>query len=206
MASRAEHAEDEQGTDTSGLDEPTLVSRAQDGDTESFDQLMSRYEGRLFRYAYGLVGNRQDAEDVLQESWIRVWRALPSLGASAAFGGWTYRIVTHQCMNLLKRLGSRRTDPIDAHQLPESGPGQLSGRPTTGPDPETAAQTRLQLEDLVQQLHRLPPEQRACWLLREVHEHSYREIGLALSVPESTVRGRLAQARGNLAKGMSSWQ
>lgn len=69
------------------LDEATLVARAQDGDPDSFEQLVIHYEGRLYRYAFQMLGNRQEAEDIVQETFIRIWRALPGLTDAGAFSG-----------------------------------------------------------------------------------------------------------------------
>ncbi len=109
------------------LDEPTLVARAQDGDLAAFEALVDRYQGPLFRLARRMLTNHTDAEDVVQDSLIAIWR-------------------------------------------------------------------------------RLPPRQRACWLLREVHGRSYPEIAAILAITDTAVRGQLARARAGLARGMSSWR
>ncbi|WP_312589196.1 RNA polymerase sigma factor [Corynebacterium dentalis] len=196
----------EEPAGASGLDEATLVARAQDRDVAAFEELVTRYENRLYRYAYSILGNRADAEDVLQDTLLRVWRALPALTDSQAFSGWAYRITTHRCWDVLSRQRLRRTDAVDPHQMPDSADSHYGVGATGSPDPVTTTETGHQMEDLARLVQQLPPDDRACWLLREVHQRSYREIAAALSIPESTVRGRLARARQQLAKGMSSWQ
>lgn len=203
MSHRTSATQGEGASGLSMMDEATLVARAQDGDLQAFEELVVRYENRLYRYAYGMLGNRSDAEDVLQESLIRMWRALPSLTTAEAFGAWVYRITTHRCRDVLARRSARRTDPVDPHELPDESSVHATLAP---PDPARSAETRHQLDSLAELVGKLPPDDRACWLLREVHQRSYRSIALALSVPESTVRGRLARARKELAKGMSSWR
>ena len=204
--SQAAAAESQDPAGASALDEATLVARAQDEDVAASEELVTRYENRLYRYAYSMVGNRADAEDVLQEALLRVWRALPSLADPRAFSGWVYRITTHRCWDVLSRQQARRTEVVDPHQFPETTDKHGSAGARGWTDPVTAAETGHQMEDLARLVQHLPPDDRACWLLREMHERSYREIATALSVPESTVRGRLARARQQLAKGMSSWQ
>ncbi|MGX5357523.1 RNA polymerase sigma factor [Kocuria sp. KH4] len=192
--------------DAAALDEDTLVARAQDGDVDAFEVLVVRYEGRLYRYAYGMVGNRQDAEDVVQDALIRAWRALPTLTTPGAFGGWLYRITSRRCLDLLQRAGSRETEPWAPEEMPDS----TAPRDTVGPrppsDPAAATETAHQMDDLTRLVHQLPPPLRACWLMREVQERPYREIAQALSISEATVRGRIARARAELAKGMMSWR
>lgn len=206
MTSQAASADPEEPADAAGLDQTTLVARAQDGDLAAFEELVIRYENRLYRYAYGMLGNRADAEDVLQDTLIRVWRALPTLTTPDAFSGWAYRIATHRCRDVLARRQFRRTDPVDPYQLPENATAYPGGSAAVPPDPATATETGHQMDELSRLVQRLPPDDRACWLLCEIHQRSYREIAAALSIPESTVRGRLVRARKQLAKGMSSWQ
>lgn len=192
--------------EVAALDEDTLVARAQDGDVDAFEVLVLRYEGRLYRYAYGMVGNRQDAEDVIQDALIRAWRALPTLTTQGAFGGWLYRITSRRCLDLLQRTASRETDPWAPEEMPDS----TTPRDTVGPqppaDPASATETAHQMDELTRLVHQLPPPLRACWLMREIQERPYREIAQALSISESTVRGRIARARAELAKGMMSWR
>lgn len=188
------------------LDEDTLVGRAQDGDVDAFEELVTRYEARLYRYAYGMLGNRHDAEDVVQNTLIRVWRALPSLTIRGAFGGWVYRIASRRCLDLLQQSATRRTDARAPEELPESAEAAHAIGPPPPADPAQVAEKQGQLDELARLVQLLPPEQRACWLLREVQGRSYIEIAQALSVTESTVRGRLVRARARLAEGMQSWQ
>lgn len=189
-----------------GLDEDTLVARAQDGDIDAFEELVARYEKRLYRYAYGMLGNRQDAEDVLQDTLLRTWRALPTITAPGAFSGWVYRIATRRCLDVLTRRQSRRTDPHAPEDFPEAPGAHDAVSPPAPPDPAAATEGQQQMEELTRLLQDMPPGQRACWLMREVHQRSYHEIAAALSIPESTVRGRLVAARTRLAKEMAPWR
>ncbi|OMH27637.1 hypothetical protein BKD30_03040 [Tersicoccus phoenicis] len=193
-------------TATSSLDQGSLVARAQDGDLAAFDELVQRYSSRLYRYAYSMLGNRQDAEDALQDTLVRVWRFLPELTSVDAFGAWTYRALTRQCFTLLARRRAQRTEAYAADSLAVLADGQRPGPGPTEEDPADHVVSRQRLEELTRLVHLLPPEQRACWLLREVQGHSYGQIAAVLGVPESTVRGRLARARERLAEGMTSWR
>lgn len=194
------------GDGVSELDEDTVVARAQDGDVGAFEELVKRYENKLYRYAYGMLGNRQDAEDALQDTLIRAWRGLPDITTTGAFSGWVYRIMTRRCLDVLARRKAQRTDAVDPQQLPDTAPSHDSVAPPTASDPATATQARQQMEELAALVQRLPPGQRACWLMHEIQHRPYREIAVALSVPESTVRGRLAHARTRLSEGMTSWR
>lgn len=181
-----------------GLDEATVVARAQDGDLSAFEHLVESYQGRLFRLAYRLLNDRGDAEDVVQDTLTASWRALPGLDRSSAFGSWVYRTATNRCLDVLRRRTAHPEDSVDLTGLwPAIGP--LSG------DPHRTAELAAQFECLSQALAELPPDQRACWLLREMHDQSYAEIGATLGIGTGTVRGRLARAREKLAEAMIQW-
>lgn len=181
------------------LDEPTLVARAQDGDLAAFEALVDRYQGPLFRLARRMLINRTDAEDVVQDSLIAIWRRLPLINDPGAFGGWAYKITTNRCLDLIKQRATRRTDTVAGDDLDQVQPDRAAG-------PAQQAQLGAEREALAALLQTLPPRQRACWLLREVHGRSYAEISGILSITETAVRGQLARARAGLTRGMSSWR
>lgn len=192
--------------ETSGLSEATIVGRAQDGDLAAFEELSRRYQGPLYRLAVRLLGDRGEAEDALQDTMISVWRKLPSLTDLPAFHGWVYQIMTRRCMSVLRTRARRGTDPSgDDTFLESAGRGRL-GSGSGAADPAAATEYAEQLRGLDAELAKLPDEQRACWVLRELHELSYPEIAFATNLPLSTVRGRIARARQNLAKGMEAWR
>lgn len=189
-----------------GLAEATIVGRAQDGDLVAFEQLLTHYQGPLFRLAYRLLGDRGEAEDALQDTMVQVWRKLPGLMEPLVFRSWVYQIVTRRCLSLLRTRSRRGVDPVDADELDELGAGQRSTAGKGGGDPAEAAEMEAQLRRLNEVLALLPEDQRVCWVLRELHQLSYAEIAYAMNLSASTVRGRLARARQNLAKGMDAWR
>ncbi|WP_344805611.1 RNA polymerase sigma factor [Microlunatus ginsengisoli] len=183
--------------------EATLVARAQDGDLDSFEVLVRRYQAPIFRLAYRLLSDRDEAEDATQDTMVQVWRRLPTLAEPAAFRGWLYRIATRHCTTLLRTRARRRTRPAEDPTL-ELGEALVGG--LAGDDPADAAERAGEVEALAAALAELPEEQRVCWVLRELHGLSYAEIGYAAHLPQSTVRGRIARARQSLLRGMASWR
>ncbi|WP_104046110.1 RNA polymerase sigma factor [Arthrobacter sp. ZGTC412] len=187
------------------LDEGSVVARAQDGDLSAFEHLVNTYQGRLFRLAYRMLKDRGDAEDIVQETLTISWRRLPMLTDVNAFGGWIYRLATNKCLDLLRKRSSHAadiTDPEDIHAASETE----SLRPPAGIDPAHEAEWSAEQEGLTAVLDTLPPMQRACWLLREMHDRSYTEIGATLKMSPTAVRGTLARARHHIAEGMSQWR
>lgn len=189
-----------------GVAEATIVGRAQDGDLAAFEQLLRHYQGPLFRLAYRLLGDRGEAEDALQDTMVQVWRKLPGLMEPLVFRSWVYQIMTRRCLSLLRTRSRRGVDPVGAEELAELGAGQRATAGEGGGDPADSAEIRAQLQGLNEVLALLPEDQRVCWVLRELHQLSYAEIAYAMNLSASTVRGRLARARQNLAKGMDAWR
>ena len=186
-------------------DEGSVVARAQDGDLAAFEHLVMAYQDRLFRLAYRMLNNRADAEDIVQETLTISWRSLPTLVDVNAFGGWLYRLATNKCLDLLRKRSTHAetiTDPEQLRFTAESGSAQNS----SGTDPAGAAERSVQQRELTAILNTLPPAQRACWLLRQIHGRSHAEISDTLKISPTTVRGTLARARHQIAEGMSPWR
>ena len=186
------------------LDEATVVARAQDGNLDAFEYLVEAYQGRLFRLAFRMLHDRGEAEDVVQDTLVACWRKLPLLKNVQAFSGWLYQMATNRCLDSLRRRSSK-TEVVQEPSTLQTTAGSTTAWGAEG-DPAREAEFSFEIDALATALLTLPPGQRACWLLRELHERSYAEIAATLKVSEQTVRGRLARARAQLAERMSQWQ
>ncbi|PYI69776.1 RNA polymerase subunit sigma-70 [Arthrobacter livingstonensis] len=186
-------------------DEGSIVARAQDGDLAAFEHLVIAYQDRIFRLAYRMLNDRLDAEDVVQETLTSSWRSLPLLADVNAFGAWLYRLATNKCLDLLRRRSTHAETSTDPDELLGIGEHGFPQAPA-GTDPADQAQWSAQQEGLAAVLNTLPPAQRACWLLREIHGRSYTEISDTLKISPTTVRGMLARARHHIAEGMGQWR
>ena len=175
-------------------DDRTLAGRAADGDIRAFEVLVRRYGPLLRTYAARIVGSSADIDDVVQETFITAWRQLPALENGAAVKGWLVTIATRKSID---RVRARRNhDDLDDHELPAP----------ESDAPQRVAEARSRDEALTRALSALPPDQRRCWVLREVSEYSYEEIAGQLDMPISTVRGLLARARKTLVREMEAWR
>lgn len=181
-------------------DDATLVGRSTDGDDEAFAVLVRRYQAPLYRHAWRLTQDRRAAEDVTQEAFVTAWRRLPSLARPESFRSWLYQITTRRSIDAVR--ARRPEQPLD----PTGTVGPARGLASAEPGPAAAAEHREQLQDLAAALQELPLGQRASWSMREIDGLSYEEIATALVLPVSTVRGRIARARRDLAERMSAWQ
>ncbi|GGV51182.1 DNA-directed RNA polymerase sigma-70 factor [Kitasatospora herbaricolor] len=186
------------GPDRTGpVSDRLLAVRAAGGDDRAFAVLVGRHSAALLTLARRLTGNRQDAEDMVQESLLSAWRRLPDFRGDAAFRTWLYRIVTNRCLSFLR---SRPVPPVALDIRPE--PATL---PALGA-PEQIAESHAATRAVVHALAGLDPGQQACWILRELHGMHYEEIARTLSISEQTVRGRLFRTRRSLARAMEPWR
>ncbi len=187
------------------LSEATTVSRAQEGDSVAFTQLVRTYQAELFRLCFRMLGDRGEAQDLVQDTFILAWRKLPTLVDPEAFHGWIYQIATRACLQVLRTRSRRQTDLSDGTDAAFEVTS-AEREASRGEGPAARAQVAAQLRGLDEVLTALPPEQRACWVLKELHGLSYPEISFAIGVPVSTVRGRIARARHEIIAGMASWR
>ncbi len=172
-----------------GLTDEELVSRSLGGDTESFNQLIKRWEKPIYALAYRTIGREDDARDVVQETFLRAFRGLGGFRGQAKFSSWLYRITLNLCRDWIRR--QRRTpvvlapDGVDLVELAGEGEGVESL------DDKVA---RKDLSEAVARAMKLlPEEQRAAIVLKEYHGLTFQEIAELLGCPLSTVKTRLYQ-------------
>jgi len=163
-----------------------LAERTAAGDRAALRALYERYKGRLLTYAFYVLGNRAAAEDVLQETFLRVLRHAGRFDPSRRFSAWVYSIAANLCRDELRR-GMRRRDI--AAPLPEGRTAE--GAPGREPSPRRRAAGREFAERLRIEIAALTPEQREVITLRFLDSMKYGEIAEALGCPLGTVQSRL---------------
>lgn len=170
-----------------------LVQRAQKGDSRAFDLLVIKYQHRLAAVVVRWVSEPDIVEDIVQESFIKAYRALAGFRGDSAFFTWLYRIATNTAKNHLESMGrkpSYRARDVDELVQVET-PDALHEADT--PD---ALLARSQLEDKLQAtLAELPEDMRVALTLREFEGMSYQDIAEVMSTPIGTVRSRIFRAR-----------
>lgn len=191
----------------------SLVEAARGGDEHAFRALVEPLARELHAYAYRMLGGFHDADDALQETHLKAWRALASYEPRASFRAWMYRIVTNTCLDLLK-LRSRRVLP---HEV---SPAIAPGPPTTAPrndiawiepypdallpaaqSPEQALRQREGIRlAFVRVVQMLPPRQRAALILHDVLDWSVLEVAGMLDTTEVSVNSALQRARATIAR------
>lgn len=171
-----------------------LVERAKQGDKSSFGILVSKYQRKLFRLILRLVHNQTEAEDVVQETFIKAYRALHQFRGDAAFYTWLYRIGINTARNFLDNQGRKVPTATDmtAEQVESFGVGE-NLRDINTPESVLASKQIAQTVHLA--IDELPDDLRSALLLREVEGLSYDEIAMAMACPVGTVRSRIFRAR-----------
>lgn len=183
--------------------EAELVSRAARGDEAAFEAIMRRNNRLLFRTARSILKSDAEAEDALQEAYLRAWRALEGFRSEARLSTWLVRIVVNEALARLKRKDAQ-VIPLDAamNSIDPDTQASLADDPDLRPEHSAMrAQMRKLLED---RIDLLPEDFRTVFILRAVEEMSVKEVSLALDIPEATVRTRFFRARGILREGLAS--
>ncbi|MFJ4988974.1 RNA polymerase sigma factor [Streptomyces sp. NPDC088732] len=173
-----------------------LAIRAGEGDEEAFAILVRRHSSPLLALAFHTLGNLQDAEDAVQDAFISAWRRLPEFRHASAFSTWMYRITVNRCLNLLRA----QPTPVPLNSVPEPTAAGI------GSSPARAAEHDALSDALAGALSALEPQQRICWILRELHGLRYAQIAHVTGTTEQTVRGRLFRARRTLKEALGTWR
>ena len=174
-----------------------LVEEARRGSQQAFGQLVERHQGFVYSLCYTLVGHQMEAEDLAQESFVKLYRSLGGFRRGAALRPWLRKITTNVCVDALrKRRGA--TLPIEDVLGSADEPSARSSDEL----PEEAALARESRRDVRGLLLSLPVDYRAVLALRYLEDLSYQEIAEALAVPVSTVETRLFRARRALARAL----
>lgn len=182
-------------------DEHLLVAAARDGNASAFEELVNRYEGKIFRLTRNITGNHEDAEDAMQDAFLKAYAHLQDFHGDSRFYTWLVRIAANEA---LMRLRKRRPNQFSLDE-PVEGDNDLMPRELEewGPTPEQRyAQTEIQ--NIVSELiDRLEPEYRMVFLLRDFEELSTQETAEALGISVPAVKSRLLRARLKLREKLS---
>jgi len=168
--------------------ERELIGKCRDGDARFYEPLVRAYEPAGLRLALAMMGNLEDAQDALQEAFVKAYDAMPRFEPGRPFGPWFFQILRNQCRDMLRTRKARfRTESLDEG---------LDGRPA---DPESGPERRRQRnaarEAVWRGLERIGEEHREVLVLKDLQGFRYTEIARILEIPEGTVASRLYHAR-----------
>jgi RNA polymerase sigma-70 factor, ECF subfamily len=185
----------------------TLMLRYQQGERAAFAQLVRRYQGPLYNFAMRQIRAAQVAEDVVQETFVRVVQNAADFKHEARFTTWVYTITRNLCIDHLRKRALRKHPSLD-EQKGQDGDGPTLGEQTA--DPRASVEREATGTELKERIARavdtLPDEQREVFLMRELLNLPFKEIAEITKVPENTVKSRMRYALERLQEALSEYE
>ncbi len=185
-----------------------LIEQAQSGDAVArqiaFRKLVDRHQRRAFAIAVGLVRDENDAREIVQEAFLRVYKGIATFEGGSSFFTWLYRIVTNLAIDLMRKPGRKGAELDEARDVSDEAEGDfaLVSR-IDGADPVDVMRRKEMSGRIAAALQALPPYHRAVIIMREVDGLSYEEMAEAMSVSKGTIMSRLFHARQKMQKALA---
>ena len=170
------------------IDLDTLLDRCRRGDALAWEELVRRFQGRIFGLAVAYLRDREEARDTAQEIFVRLYRHIGEIRDEATFVPWFLRLARNCCIDRLRSLGVRAHDALDENTLSDA------------PSPEDTAIEDARRALLYRALDSLSDANREIVLLKDIHQMKIEEIGSLLRLPLGTIKSRSSRARTELAK------
>jgi RNA polymerase sigma-70 factor, ECF subfamily len=174
------------------VNDVAAVAQVLAGDRESFRVLVDRHSRAIFRLAFRMCGNEYDAEDIVQETFLRAYRALDQFESRANFGTWLHRVAVNCALDHLRRVRRREEEPHAVTRTEENDP--LQAVPSTAPNPERllfSVEVKKKLEGAMVEL---TGRERAAFVMRHFDGCSIEEIGRALGIRGNTAKNAIVRA------------
>lgn len=165
-----------------------LIAQSRAGDLDAFGQVYAQHGDAIFRHAFYLLGHREDADDVKQETFLRAYRALDTFRQDSALRTWLLRICSNLCYDRLKQRQKRPEISFDAQQAQHYLPDQTEG------DPHSTLESADTLELLLRVLQAMPPPQRNVIVLHILEDMDYKQIAQVLGCAPGTAKMRVLRA------------
>src|SRR5207342_2727405 len=171
-----------------------LIERCLSGDQQAWEQIVRQHWRKVFNVAYKFVAKHDEAEDLTQDIFLKIFKSLDTFDRRANFQTWLISVSRNLCIDHYRSVRKERETidrDVDAGQLTPAAPG---------PSPMAALEQRDRVELLREALVKLPPALRTAVVMRDIQEHTYQEIADTLDLPEGTVKSRINRGRNELAR------
>ncbi|HEY4362846.1 MAG TPA: RNA polymerase sigma factor [Bryobacteraceae bacterium] len=176
------------------LDESILVSKAQAGDSSAFSELVSRYQNKIYRLAKHITQNDEDAEDVLQEAFLKAYEHIGGFQGNSKFYTWIVRIAVNEALMKLRKRKSDRTVPLD--EPVDTGEEMVNREIAVWEDNPEQRYSQSEIQQILDEaVETLKPDFRTVFVLRDIEELSTEETAEALNISVPAVKSRLLRAR-----------
>lgn len=169
--------------------------RIRSGDISAFNSIVSDWQDSIHRFAYRFFNDADDAREITQKTFIRVYSNLDQLDDPGKFSSWIYRIAKNLCLDELKRAGRKKSTPLEL----------VKGERVTQENPSKKVEAKELGECIQKALLAIPEEQRVIIIMKEYEELTFKEIAEILDEPESTVKSRLYYGFKKLREILNSW-
>jgi len=181
--------------------ERDMVRRLQAGNEAAFRQFVERYQSKIWGVAYGILGNREDADDIAQQVFVKVYFSIKSFEGRSSLYTWIHRIAVNECYGFLRK---KRVSPsIESESADDSVPDRVQMTPDPSPRSDTVV---LQRDFLNKLLARVPEQDRQLLLLRELEGYSVAQLAEATGINENTIKVRLFRTRQRLMAAANRWR
>jgi RNA polymerase sigma-70 factor (ECF subfamily) len=183
-----------------------LVARCKNGDMSAFDLIVHKHKVPLINFAYRFIGDRYTAEDLVQETFVRVYKNIKRYREDAAsFRTWMYRIAANLCKNELRNRSTRSRILVNSAIGAQSGGDRMEEALDDSMGPDLQLEERELQRVLAQTISRLPEKLRISIILRDIEGMTYEEISRVINRPIGTVKSRINRARLMLKDKMSAY-
>ena len=174
-------------------DDRELIAQAEGGDEAAYRVLLERYQRPVFNICLRMMRNREEAEDLAQDAFMKVFSMLDRYNPTYAFSSWLFKITSNLCIDAIRK---RRIETLPMDQPVQSDSGEYARQyESPDDDPERVFAKSEKMKQLAQAVDGLPPHYRVMILLRHQEDLSYEEIAECLEVPLGTVKARIHRAR-----------
>jgi RNA polymerase sigma-70 factor (ECF subfamily) len=178
--------------------EQVLIERCLQNDASAFDEVVSRYKTRVYNYVYRMIGDEQEAEDLTQEVFIRMYTSLPRFRNQSTLNTWLFRIASNLCIDRFRRNRKHQAVAFSLDEISENGDSSQREVADTRFEPSRMADSSEMSGKIEDALLSLPEKLRAVALLYDVEGLAYEEIAAIVGCPLGTVKSRLFNARARM--------
>ncbi len=180
--------------------ESQLVEKSMDGDLDAFEELVLLFDKKVYNYCLRMTNNRNDAEDLAQEVFLKVYKNLKNFRKDSKFSTWIYRIAYNTCVDNYRK---KRFKLLPLNKIIDEEQQEID-IPSPGPLPEEQVISNEKYSLIKECIAQLKPRYKSAIILRDIHNYSYREIAEILDVPIGTVKSDINRGRALLRKALKS--
>ncbi|MDD3270064.1 MAG: sigma-70 family RNA polymerase sigma factor [Syntrophomonadaceae bacterium] len=183
------------------VNEELLVKKSLQGDLEAFEELVLKYQNKVYSLSYRYMGNEEDAYDSAQEAFLKVFRSLRSFKGNSSFGTWIFRVTSNVCLDELRRK-KRKPIPLSLDEPLATWNGNEVEKEIADPKPtvDILYEEKERSQYIQHLLDQLKPEFKAVIILRDIQGLNYEEIAEILNCSLGTVKSRISRARNEMRR------